>query len=207
MPGAVVPARGGRPASVAGEASAGVAWSVPAGGHRRWGGRWRVEAGVGRGERRRARASCRCWREAARERRGVPVGGIVGGEARAGVVECLRGSAIGGEAGGACRPAWGPRREAVRVGRRLGGSFGDGHGVGGSSGDGCGVGGSSDEEGGVGVAGIHDLVTGSRIGGGWRRRGSLMTMKSKTRSERRKRRELAYIGEGPLVLAPTTGRD
>jgi len=41
------------------------------------------------------------------------------------------------------------------VGRRLGGSSGDERGVGGSSG----------EEGGVGVAGIHDLVTGSRIGG------------------------------------------
>jgi len=107
------------------------------------------------------------------------------------------GGVVGGEAGGACRPAWGPRREAARVGHRLRGSSGDGRGVGGSSG----------EEGGVGVAGIHDLVTGSRIGGGWRRRGSLMTMKSKTRSERRKRRELAYIGEGPLVPAPNTARD
>ena len=83
------------------------------------------------------------------------------------------------------------------MGRRLGGS----------SGDGCGVGGFSGEEGSVRVAGIHDLVTGSRIDGGWRRRGSLMTMKSKTRSERRKRRELAYIGEGPLVPAPNTARD
>jgi len=57
------------------------------------------------------------------------------------------------------------------------------------------------------AAGIHDLVMGSRIGGGWRRHGSLMTMKSKTRSERRKRRELVYIGEGPLVPAPNTARD
>jgi len=110
---------------------------------------------------------------------------------------CPRGATVGGEAGGVCRPAWGPRREAARVGHRLRGSSGDGRGVGGSSG----------EEGGVGVAGIHDLVTGSRIDGGWRRRGSLMMMKSKTRSERRKRRELAYIGEGPLVPAPNTARD
>jgi len=110
-----------------------------------------VEAGVGRGERRRARGVVqmlarggaraswsargghRRW-GGARWRRGVPAGGTVGGEAD-----------------GACRPAWGPRREATRVGFRLGGS----------SGDGRGVGGSSDEEGGVGVAGIHNLVTGS----------------------------------------------
>jgi len=32
-------------------------------------------------------------------------------------------------------------------------------------------------------------------------------MKSKTRSERRKRRELAYIGEGPLVPASNTAQD
>jgi len=135
-----------------------------------------VARGGRRGPRREAARTGRRADAGERRRAGVvecPRGaGVVGGEARAGVVECLRGGAVGGEAGGTC----GPRREAARVGRRLKGSSGDGRGVGCSSG----------EEGGVGVAEIHDLVTGSRIDDGWRRRGSLMTIKSKTRSERRK---------------------
>jgi len=146
-----VPAWGGRPASVAGEASTGVAWSVPAGGHRRWGGQWRVEAGVGRGERRRARGVVQMLARG---------GAWASWSARGGASSVGRRAPASWSACG-WRRRWGGRwRVQAGVGATARGGA-RGRRLRGSSNDGRGVGGSSGEEGGVAVAGIHDLVTGS----------------------------------------------